>query len=212
MTQTSGQASVSPNVWGHAAWHMLHRMSFSKTLRDQDHDGAVQFFRSIVYILPCKKCRNNMSDHLKHLPVPMSDNKNKTDANVFAKWVWRLHTRVSESLPNKNDYVPPTFAQVKTRYSHYDNDPHLHYDSEHQFLFALVKTHPGARAITGDHLKALQTFMYYYIIVGHKNDCLFKLDADQTFLKSKTEFKQVIAKLTRTKTSSKLFNLPECST
>ena len=162
MTQTSGQASpnVSPNVWGHAAWHMLHRMSFSKTLHDQDHDGAVQFFKSIVYILPCKKCRNNMSDHLKHLPVPITYTY-KESVNVMAKWVWRLHSRVSESLPNKHDYVSPTFSQVKTLYSHCDSDS----DSEFPFLFALIKTHPGARAITDEHLKALQTFMYYYILV-----------------------------------------------
>lgn len=176
--------SVPPNVWGPSAWRLLHRMSFAQPFShyNNQNQGHVHFFTAVAHILPCAKCRINMKDHLHHLPVP-------DDPKDIPKWVWRLHTRVSLSLVD--DYVPPSFARVKAMYTRGAKNT----APDAPFLFALIKTHPGSRAISDEHLKALQTFMHHYLWVLH-DDAPTSVPAVPTWLKSKAEFKRLVVKIT----------------
>ena len=199
--------SVAPTAWGPAAWHVLHRMSFQL-----DGEDAARFFGSVQAILPCAKCRTNMLEHLQHLPIPQyQDEDQHHDDIAIAKWVWQLHARVSQSIAKpSHNYKRPTFASVKKRYQKNNT-----MEDEAPFLRALLKTHPGSRVAAKhpDYLTSLQTFMHFYLslsisISPHNQHQHQDQDHATTWLQSKTEFKQLLAKLC---TPTKHITLPECT-
>ena len=172
--------SISPQHWGPSGWSILHRISFYLSLRDID--DVIHFFQTLQHVLPCTKCRRNISTHLNCLPIPDA-------VGDVPKWVWKLHTRISKSI--KKDYTPPSWSSVKKQYS---STKDYDYTQEHAFLFAVEDTHPSKRSITHEHVQALATFMKMY--VDSRNiDCAVTEDT----VKSKTKLKHLIQKITKVK-------------
>lgn len=86
----------NPYVWGPFFWTSLHvaASQYSLTPTEEERKGFTSFFESLVYVLPCKKCRNDYSEILKYSPV-YPHTLSRTDLSV---WVWRLHNTVNQKL------------------------------------------------------------------------------------------------------------------
>jgi hypothetical protein len=178
--------SISPQHWGPSGWSILHRISFY--LSSGDIDDVIRFFQTLQYVLPCTKCRRNISTHLNCLPIP-------DKVGEVPKWVWKLHTRISKSI--KTDYMAPSWSSVKAQYSSTKGNympKDYDYTQEHAFLFALEETHPSKRSITPEHVQALATFMKMYVN-SMSIDCVVTEDT----VKSKTKLKHLIQKITKVK-------------
>ena len=63
------------NLWGPAAWHFLHTMSFNYPV-NPSRETKIQYRNHILslrHVLPCGKCRANLKENFKKLPLRMSD-------------------------------------------------------------------------------------------------------------------------------------------
>jgi hypothetical protein len=102
-------------VWGPSMWHYLHTMSFNYPVKptSQDKKHYRDFILSLQYVLPCKYCRINLKNNLKHNPIRQCDMKNR---ETFSRYVYKLHEFVNKMLNKKSNL---TYCDVRERYEHF---------------------------------------------------------------------------------------------
>jgi hypothetical protein len=102
-------------VWGPGIWHYLHTMSFNypthPTPEDKKHYR--EFILQLQYVLPCGKCRKNLKQNFKKLPLTQSDMESR---ETFSKYIYRLHELVNDILHKKSGL---SYDMVRERYEHF---------------------------------------------------------------------------------------------
>ena len=103
------------SVWGPALWHSLHTMSFNYPVNPtpQDKKHYRDYILSLQYVLPCKYCRINLKKNFRHLPLKMSDMKNR---DSFSRYIYDLHELINKMLDKKSEL---TYCDVRERYEHF---------------------------------------------------------------------------------------------
>jgi hypothetical protein len=64
-------------------------------------------------VLPCGKCRNNLKENYKKLPLRMCHMRNR---ETFSKYVYDLHEHINKMLGKKSNL---TYDEVRERYEHF---------------------------------------------------------------------------------------------
>ena len=82
---SSGDGMLT-TVWGPSMWHFLHTMSFNYPVNPTEEDKTHyrDFVINLQYVLPCKYCRQNLTNNFKLFPLKMCDMKNR---ETFSKYV-----------------------------------------------------------------------------------------------------------------------------
>jgi hypothetical protein len=102
-------------IWGPSAWHFLHTMSFNYPVKPslEDKKHYRNFVLQLKYVLPCGKCRFNLTKNFKKLPLLMSSMRNRES---FSRYVYELHEQVNTMLDKKSGL---SYENVKERYEHF---------------------------------------------------------------------------------------------
>jgi hypothetical protein len=83
-----------PEIWGKYAWNFLHlvTLDYPDHPTEEDKQNYHNFFNSLKFVLPCAKCRYNLSHHLKKYPLT---NEVLSSKDNLIKWVIDLHNVVN---------------------------------------------------------------------------------------------------------------------
>ena len=102
-------------IWGPPMWHFLHSMSFNYPVKPtvQLKRHYRNFILSLQHILPCGKCRENLKNNFKKLPLTMKVMENR---ETFSRYVYELHELINTMLHKKSGL---TYNQVRERYEHF---------------------------------------------------------------------------------------------
>jgi len=102
-------------VWGPSMWHFLHTMSFNYPVNPskEDKQHYRDFIYSLRYILPCKYCRQNLTNNLKAQPLTMA---HMASRDTFSRFIYKLHETVNRLLHKKSGL---TYCDVRERYEHF---------------------------------------------------------------------------------------------
>jgi hypothetical protein len=136
--------AIDPKLWGASAWYILHRLSFG--FRNANH--ARDFYMSLMFLLPCPKCRMSFTEHVKKHPFP-------TKHQNIPEWCVHLHNMVNISV-GKEVVSDIKLKDIQLRYAHTNED-------EWTFISALVDSHPGKRFISEEHVNALRVFLSEWV-------------------------------------------------
>ena len=92
---------MDPNIWGPNLWVFLHTMSFNypQNPSEKDINTHIDFFNSLVHILPCSVCKDHYSTFIEQNPV--KDYLNNRESII--RWVLKCHNNVNK-LNNKNEW------------------------------------------------------------------------------------------------------------
>ena len=103
------------SVWGPGMWHYLHTMSFNYPVNPtkQEKMHYFSFMWSLRYVLPCGKCRANLRENYKKLPLTMKHMKNRAS---FSRYVFDLHELINTMLQKTSGL---TYEVVRERYEHF---------------------------------------------------------------------------------------------
>ena len=103
------------SIWGNAAWHFLHTISFNYPTSPSHKDkiNYRNFILNLKNVLPCKLCRENLSNNLKEYPLTIKEMKNR---ETFSKYIYNLHEIINTMLCKKSNL---TYEQVRERYEHF---------------------------------------------------------------------------------------------
>ena len=107
-----------PKIWGPAAWHFLHTVSYSfpespTTLEKHTYGEFLLVFGKV---LPCKMCRDNFSNNMKaagwdhagtHDDQPVLQNRES-----FSNFIWKLHEQVNSEISRD---TAPKFTDAEKR-------------------------------------------------------------------------------------------------
>jgi hypothetical protein len=83
-----------PEIWGKYGWNFIHlvTLDYPKYPTEEDKQNYYNFFYTLQFVLPCDKCRYNLSHHLKK--YPLNDNA-LSSRNNLVKWGIDLHNIVN---------------------------------------------------------------------------------------------------------------------
>jgi len=125
------------SIWGPALWHALHTISFNYPTNptDSDKKNYREFMLSLVNVLPCKYCRENLSNNYKEYPLTMKCMENR---NNFSRYVYKLHETVNKLLGKKSGL---SYCDVRERYEHF----RARCTEENPKLFNFKKTRKNKR-------------------------------------------------------------------
>jgi hypothetical protein len=86
-----------PDIWGRYAWNFLHlvTLGYPEYPTAEDKENYYNYLHYLQYVLPCAKCRNNLSVHLKN--YPLTDEILSTRSS-FVKWGIDMHNIVNYSI------------------------------------------------------------------------------------------------------------------
>jgi hypothetical protein len=103
------------SIWGPPMWHFLHTMSFNYPVcpTAEQKKQYRDFILQLRHVLPCGKCRENLTQNLKKLP-PVARHFASRDA--FSRYIYHLHETVNTMLGKKSGL---TFEEVRYRYEHF---------------------------------------------------------------------------------------------
>ena len=103
------------SVWGPCIWMFLHTLSFNYpvTPTPEQKRHYREFILSLQNILPCGKCRANLTKNFKKLPLTEADMANR---HSFSRYIYNLHEVVNTML-KKNSGL--TYEQVRDRYEQF---------------------------------------------------------------------------------------------
>jgi hypothetical protein len=103
------------SIWGPPLWHVLHTISFNYPDKPtkEDKQNYYNFFNNVIYILPCKYCRDNLLKNYKTNPLNKSRFKSR---DTLSRWVYSLHETINKMLGKKSHL---TFGMVRERYEHF---------------------------------------------------------------------------------------------
>ena len=102
-------------VWGPSMWHYLHIMSFNYPVKpsSQEKIHYKNFMLNLQYVLPCRHCRENLTNNYKAYPLKECHLKSRA---AFSRYVYRLHEIINKMLGKKSGLK---FCDVKERYEHF---------------------------------------------------------------------------------------------
>jgi Erv1 / Alr family len=85
---------MKPEIWGKYAWNFIHIMTlgYPETPTKKEKKHYYNFFHDLMYVLPCEKCRQNMTEHLKKIPL---NDETLSNRNNLVKWGIDLHNIVN---------------------------------------------------------------------------------------------------------------------
>ena len=125
------------SIWEQALWHALHTISFNYPTNptDSDKKNYREFMLSLVNVLPCKYCRENLINNYKEYPLTMECMENR---NKFSRYVYKLHETVNKLLGKKSGL---SYCDVRERYEHF----RARCTEENPKLFNFKKTRKNKR-------------------------------------------------------------------
>lgn len=103
------------SIWGPPTWHFLHCLSFNYPVQPTQEQKSQyrDFIYSLRNVLPCGKCRENLANNFKKLPLTMEHMKSR---DSFSRYVYRLHKTVNTMLGKP---TPMTYEEVRNTYEHF---------------------------------------------------------------------------------------------
>jgi hypothetical protein len=103
------------SIWGNSAWHFLHTISFNYPVNpvSKDKENYRNYVLSLRNVLPCGKCRANLKENFKKLPLRMADMKNR---DTFSRYIFSLHELINTMLNKKSNL---TYEEVRNTYENF---------------------------------------------------------------------------------------------
>jgi hypothetical protein len=103
------------SVWGPSMWHFLHTMSFNYPIKPccREKQNYYDFIMNLRNVLPCGKCRQNLCNNFKKLPLKKSHMASRA---TFSKYIYDLHELINNMLNKKSGL---SYEEVRERYEHF---------------------------------------------------------------------------------------------
>ncbi len=111
----SSNDGIMTSIWGPSMWHSLHSISFNYPVNPttKDKRNYRKFVLDLRHVLPCGKCRENLKQNFKRLPLTMDK---MTSRDTFSRYIYDLHEHINKMLGKKSGL---SYNDVKERYEHF---------------------------------------------------------------------------------------------
>jgi hypothetical protein len=104
---------MNSDIWGPHAWFFLYSivLAYPEKPIDKEKKNYYMFFRTLIDILPCAKCRMHYADSMRKNPLT---NEILSSKDLLFKWLHNIQNEVKSSQGK-----PP--YKLKDTYDFFDN-------------------------------------------------------------------------------------------
>lgn len=141
-----------PKEWGPDMWGLLHLITLYPKGSITEYQ---EFFTSLAFILPCKRCQYNYMTHIKAVPIP--NNK-----QLLAEWLIIIHNRVNKSTNTPEKNIQDMITFWKHKYKTQDTIKELKLIETVEYL---VRSHPGFYKVTEEYVES--HLLFWKFILKH---------------------------------------------
>jgi hypothetical protein len=91
---------MQPKIWGRYGWNFIHLVTveYPNEPTENDKINYQNFFNSLQHVLPCKKCKEHIKEHMSANPLT---NKILSTRMKLILWTIDLHNIVNKSIGKK---------------------------------------------------------------------------------------------------------------
>jgi hypothetical protein len=148
--QYNSREGMQVSVWGPCIWTFLHCMSFNYPLNPtpQDKKNYRDFLLSLQNVLPCGKCRANLTKNFKKLPLTEHDMENRES---FSRYLYNLHEIINTMLHKKSGL---TYEEVRDRFEFVRAECKDKRKTQRKCHGKMNKTHKGCSEPIPGHIKS----------------------------------------------------------
>lgn len=194
-------SSIAPAIWGRDTWTLLHLITIKPP---QSMSAYKDFFNYLRYILPCKKCQRNYTEHVQHLPIP------NTKAEL-ANWLIKVHNRVNRSV-NKEEISTSDAIALWTRvYNETKTLKEVFFPVMHYF----INSHPGYYKCSHEFMEAheqiWQQVPLFFSHLSDSQDIKYFVDRNPPPVRHKMEYKAWFKQLQKKLNYKKSFTSLHCT-
>jgi len=132
---------MDTRFWGPSGWRLLHLITFTYEPKE-DKQRVKEMFDMLPYVLPCKFCRQSLSQYYEKDPLTPATLKSRP---ALSRWLWRIHNAVNAKLRGQGimHTADPPFASVQKIYAERIAAGCTRTDFEGwDFLFSVAENHP----------------------------------------------------------------------
>ena len=92
---------MNPKIWGPKLWFIIHTIALNFPENPSYDEKRIHedFFNSLVFLIPCEKCRIHYRQHINNNPVV----NHLKDSDTLFRYTIDLHNQVNKKL-NKRTY------------------------------------------------------------------------------------------------------------
>lgn len=105
------------------------------------------FFDYVRFLLPCKKCQRNYTEHISQLPIPHTKKE-------LASWLIEVHNRVNQSIDKPTVPLTDMLTHWQQRYKQIPSLASILIPP----VYYIIHTHPGYYKMTPEYQYAHQQF------------------------------------------------------
>ena len=132
--------SFEPKIWGPHAWFFLETcvMAYPENPKEEDKEQMRKFLLSLGFVIPCEKCRENYSDHLKKHPLT---EEILSDRSELFKWIVDIHNLAGRKGTKSYDETFNYYMDLFEGKEHFENGPTcIKYDTSYLLKISLLIT------------------------------------------------------------------------
>lgn len=96
------------NFWGPCTWKTIHNFAVAYKPSKENALAFKSFIESLIYLLPCKACRDHLKENLKKFSL---DKYLSSNTQLFL-WTYLLHDMVNRQIGKKS----PNFLDIRKIY------------------------------------------------------------------------------------------------
>lgn len=125
--------NLNPEIWGPHAWFFLDSIIIGMPEKPNQNEIAIykNFFESLQFLLPCKKCRLHYAGNLENEPLTDEILSSK---NTTLKWFFNLHNKVRQS----NGQSERTYEEILNYYSELYNNKSTKSNNKMYYIIIIV--------------------------------------------------------------------------
>jgi hypothetical protein len=133
---------MDTRFWGPSGWRLLHLITFTYDGSANAKASVKEMFSMLPYVLPCKFCRQSLSEYYEADPLEPALKSRET----LSRWLWRIHNMVNAKLRGQGLLIgqeDPSFTSVKKVYMERIAAGCSRTDFEGwDFLFSIAENYP----------------------------------------------------------------------
>tara|TARA_B110000971_G_C19624848_1_gene326470 strand:+ start:5 stop:463 length:459 start_codon:yes stop_codon:yes gene_type:complete len=114
---------MNPKIWGPYAWFFIHSiaLNYPKNPTFKNKLDYSNFFKSLIYVLPCEKCSIGYNKNIINNPI---DNNLDNTEQLF-HWTVDIHNMVNRETNKKTLNYQEAYDLHMNKYNHINIDNNI---------------------------------------------------------------------------------------
>jgi hypothetical protein len=145
---------MDTKFWGPSGWILLHSIAYNYPNKPTKEEQNIykNFYLSLKYVLPCKYCRESITQYYEELPIDTYLKSTKK----LTEWIYKIHNKVNDKLRNQGflSEPNPTKLEIDIKYKNLKlNELPEGMKNGLDFIYTITYNYPNRKSLVKKYQK-----------------------------------------------------------